>query len=131
MTSQGPDGTRASAPWKTRPAGAPSVPGIPGLVSVGPVLALRLEVGPELAREVGGDVVGLLVGERGAAQRHLGLDEGRGRVEAGHAGADVEGARPPERGERGVAAGAYHPLPRDAVAGRAFRRVKNPALGGI
>src|SRR3990172_1522023 len=126
MTSQGPGGTRAVAPWKTRPAGAPSVPGIPGLVSVGPVPALRLEVGPRLAREVGGDVIGLLVGARGAAQRHLGLDEGPGRAEEGHAGADIKGARPPQRGENGVASRAHRPLPRDVVAGRAFRGVENP-----
>jgi hypothetical protein len=71
----------------------------------------------------GGDVPGLLVGERQVvAERHVGLDVGGGGVDAVHAGAPVVGLLAPERREDHLRAG---------VAALAILAVADGAVLGV
>ncbi len=103
--------------------------------AMGPVFDFVRVIGPRLMGEIFGDVDSVLVREEAALslrkirpvrKRHVGFDEGGGRVGARHPGADVERAFAPQRRNDEVAGGRLRALAVRSVADGAVRTRTGP-----
>src|SRR5262249_9334940 len=99
--------------------------GVLGLVALWPVSILSGKIRSRLSRKVRRDVEGVLAGQGIVlAERHVGLDEGGGRVQSGHASADVERLRTPKRREQILALLSRTALTIGAMAGHALFQIE-------
>jgi len=122
----------ASAQPARATASEPPSARVGGPAAFGPVVFLPGEIGPRLRREVRGDVVSLLIGQRaGIAGRHLGPDERRGQRKARHAGTNVKRLRAPQGREHKPVRAGFEPLAVGTVTGAAFGNVHRLAARSV